>query len=208
MTSCQSFDRKADGAGLVEDFAARMPAHIHIAILAADRARLGDAGAELAGVIEQAPQRGADRHGGDLAAGVLIGPRHAGEAAIFLGETRIEHAAEIDVAGRAAGGDDDRLAGADIEALALVVDGDAGTRPELRPSRWIAVMRCSSRISTPALSAAACSGRIRPAPARNSGSLGSAACRCAPSASRRHRSAWCAAPRRRSRGRCCSASCR
>ena len=41
--------RKSDGARLVENFAARMPAHIDVAVLAADRARLGDAGAELAG---------------------------------------------------------------------------------------------------------------------------------------------------------------
>ena len=74
-----------------------------IAVLAADTPGLGQAVAEFAGLVEQPPQRGADRHRRELAAGVLIGLRHAGEAAIFLGQARIEHAAKIDVTGRSAG---------------------------------------------------------------------------------------------------------
>src|SRR5207248_8392520 len=91
--------REPDSAGPVEHRATGMPAHVDIAVLATDRAWLGDARAEFAGIVEQSPKRGADVHGGKLAAGILIGPRHAGEAAIFLREPRIEHAAEVDVAG-------------------------------------------------------------------------------------------------------------
>src|SRR5580704_6429217 len=40
-------DRQPDGARLVEHLAARMPAHIDVAILATDGARLGDAASEL-----------------------------------------------------------------------------------------------------------------------------------------------------------------
>src|SRR5215469_3835984 len=92
------FDRKSYGASLAEYRATRVPAHVDIAVLAADRARLGDSGAKFTRVIEQSPERGANVHGGKLAAGVLVGPRHAGEPAIFLGEAGIERAAEIDIA--------------------------------------------------------------------------------------------------------------
>ena len=110
--------------------AARHPLQVPVVVLAADRAGLGHVGAELAGLVVEAPQRGADRHRRDFAAGVLVRPRHAGEAAIFLGQARVEHAAEIDVAGRTAGADDDRLAGADVERGAVVVDRDPEHRPE------------------------------------------------------------------------------
>ena len=57
---------------------------------------------------------GADVHGGELAVGALV---HVGLAGllVFLGQPRIEHAAEVDVAGVAAGGDDDALGGADVD---------------------------------------------------------------------------------------------
>src|SRR5215472_14098757 len=98
---------------------------LDIAVLAADRARFGDSRAKFTGVVEQSPERGADVHAGELAAGVLIRPRHAGEPAIFFRESRVEHAAEIDVAGRAAGRDDDRFARADVANGAFLIHRNA-----------------------------------------------------------------------------------
>ena len=64
------------------------------------------------------PQRRADIHRGDLAVGVLVDVGLAG-LLVFLGQPRIEHAAEVDVAGVAAGGDDDALDGADVDGPAV-----------------------------------------------------------------------------------------
>src|SRR6185437_1374036 len=113
------------GADLAEDLAARLPGEIDVAPLRADTAGLGDDRAEFGALIGEAPERGADRHRGELAARVLVRPRHAGEAAIFLGQARIEHAAELDIAGRAAGRDDHRLLGADVDDRAAMCRLDA-----------------------------------------------------------------------------------
>ncbi len=139
---------------------------VAVAVLAADHAGLGEGRAEFAGLVVEAPQRRADRHRGQLAAGVLVGPGHAGEAAIFLGQARVEHAAEVDIAGRAAGGDDRPPCGRGCcSVVPVVVDARCRARgPAFGASRWIAVILCSSRISTPAFCAAASSGRIRPLP--------------------------------------------
>ena len=56
--------------------------------------------------------------------GVLIDVGLAG-LLVFLGQPRIEHAAEVDVAGVAAGGDDDALGGADVDGLAVGLHLDA-----------------------------------------------------------------------------------
>ena len=63
----------------------------------------------------------------------------------------------------------------------VVVDRDAEHRAGIRaPARWSAVMRCSSRISTPAFLAAASSDRIKPLPEDRvfciAGSAGSPVC--------------------------------
>ena len=92
-------DRKPDSPRHIEHCTSGIPAHVDITVLAADRSRLGNARTELGGIVEQPPKRGANVHRGKLAAGVLIGPRHAGEPAIFFGESRVEHAAKVDIAG-------------------------------------------------------------------------------------------------------------
>ena len=118
-------DAQARGAGALEHLAPRHPLQIAIAELAADHAGLGERQSHLARLVEKAPQRGPHLHPGELAARVLVGPGHAGKAAIFLGQARVEHAAELDIAGRAAGRDHHRLRRADVAPLALHVDGDA-----------------------------------------------------------------------------------
>ena len=70
------------------------------------------------------PERRADLHRGELAVGALERVGQAG-LLVFLGQPRIEHAAEIDVAGVAAGGDDDALFGLDGDVAAFGLDHDA-----------------------------------------------------------------------------------
>jgi len=65
-----------------------------------------------------------DLHGGDFSAGILGSIGLARVAAVFLGEARIEYAAETRVAAAAAGADDDAFAGADIELCAIGLHGD------------------------------------------------------------------------------------
>ena len=93
---------------------------------------LGHVGTEFADLVVKTPERCADRHRRELAAGILVRPGHAGEAAIFFGKARVEHASEIDVTGRAAGADDDGLARADIRPRPLMVDRDPEHRAGVR----------------------------------------------------------------------------
>ena len=165
---------------------------------------LVNAVAELAGLVIESPQRGADRHGGQLAAGVLVRPRHAGQAAIFLGQARIDHAAEIHVAGRTAGGDDHRFARADGEpASPLCSTAMPSTRPACGACRYSATIRCSQQDlhagsagrGLPAGASARCPRTWSPAPPDRP------ACRSAPSASASRRRASRAAPSCRPRCR-------
>ena len=76
-------------------------------------------------MVGGAPKRCPDLHAGDFSAGILGSIGLARVAAVFLGEAGIEYAAEIHVAGAAAGADDDAFAGADIELGALGLHGDS-----------------------------------------------------------------------------------
>ena len=52
---------QARSAGLVEDAAAREPCEIHVAVLTADLARLGQTRSGFVRLIVETPERGADR---------------------------------------------------------------------------------------------------------------------------------------------------
>jgi hypothetical protein len=93
-------------------------------------ARAGDRGTEPAGLQRRAPQRCADVHGGEFAVGALHAEGHAG-LLVFLGKPRIEHAAEVDVAGMAAAGDDDTLARLDGQFSIAVARRDAEDPPSV-----------------------------------------------------------------------------
>ncbi len=112
-------DRQAGRACLLEHRAVGLVDERAIPPAAADVARLGDGGAAVTGLAGGCPQRGAELHGGELAVGALMHPRLAG-LLILLGQPRIEHAAEVHVAGMAAGGDDDSLVGLDVHGVAAV----------------------------------------------------------------------------------------
>ncbi len=86
--------------------------------------RLGDRGADLLRLRRRCPDRRADIHRGEFAVRALFGPGHAG-LLVFLGEPRIEHAAELHVAGVAAGRDHDALFGLDRDVLAVRLRDDA-----------------------------------------------------------------------------------
>ena len=108
----------------MEDRAVGLEVEAEIAPAASDVARLGDGGADLAGLGAGRPERRADLHRGELAVGALERVGQAG-LLVFLGEPRIEHAAEVDVAGVAAGRDDDALLGLDGDVAAVGLDHDA-----------------------------------------------------------------------------------
>ena len=78
----------------------------------------------LDGLIGGAPERGPDGHGGDLAVAALPRPRFARHL-VFLGQPRVERAAEVHVAGAAPGGDEDALVRSDVHGAAVVGGGDA-----------------------------------------------------------------------------------
>ena len=121
-------DLQADGADQVEILAGRLPLGKHggVSVLAPDIPWLRDTGAEFPSLVGGAPKRCPDLHGGDFSAGILGSIGLARVAAVFLGEAGIEYAAEIHVAGAAAGGRDDAFPGADIELGALGLHGDSG----------------------------------------------------------------------------------
>src|SRR5262245_13323765 len=75
----------------------------------------------LRGLAGGGAERGADLHGGDLAIGVALRPA-AVLGVIFFSETNIEHGAELDIVGAAAGRNDDALARADVDRLFLVLE--------------------------------------------------------------------------------------
>ena len=83
-----------------------------IVILRPQGALCSDAIAIFKNLIAQAPERGANRHGRQLTTGVLERIGLAGRL-IDLGQARIEHAPEVDVAGAATGGQNYRFGGAD-----------------------------------------------------------------------------------------------
>ena len=74
-----------------------------------------DGGAIFQHLVAQAPERGTDGHGGQLATGVLERIGFATDL-VDLGQARIEHAPEVDIAGAAPGGEDDGFGGADGDA--------------------------------------------------------------------------------------------
>src|SRR5205814_7135569 len=82
---------KTDGAGELEYRAGWLPRQVDVTVLAADPAGFGYACAELTGLVVQAPQGCADRDGRKLAARVLNRVGLAGDAAVFLGQPRVEH---------------------------------------------------------------------------------------------------------------------
>src|SRR4030095_11371773 len=75
----------------------------------------------LRGLAGSGAEGRADFHGGDLAVSVALRPA-AGLGVIFLGQPNIEHGAELDVVGAAAGRDDDALASPDVDRLFLVLE--------------------------------------------------------------------------------------
>ena len=72
-----------------------------------------DAIAIFQNLVSQAPQRSTNRHGDQLATGVLVRIGLAGHLVDF-GQARIEHAPEVDVAGAATGSEDDGFRSADV----------------------------------------------------------------------------------------------
>src|SRR5581483_10147984 len=83
----------------------------------------------LTSLVVGAPEGGADRHRGQLAAGVLKGEWLAGHATVLLGEPGVEHAPEVDVTGGAARGEDNATARSDVDASALCGCSDAEHAP-------------------------------------------------------------------------------
>src|SRR6516165_1205513 len=131
MTSCQLATLRPV-ARAIEYGAARHPLEMPVIVLAPDRAGFGHVGTEFADLIVKSPQRRTNRHRRHFAAGILVGPWHARQTTIFFGQSRVEHASEIDIAGRAAGADNDGLARADIRPRTLVVDRNAEHRAGVR----------------------------------------------------------------------------
>src|SRR5262245_16341532 len=86
--------------------------------------RLGDGGASLARLGRRCPERRAEPHRSKFTLGALMDPRFAGLLVLF-GEARIEHAAEVNVAGMTAGRDDDAFLGLDMHGIAAVHGKDA-----------------------------------------------------------------------------------
>src|SRR5262249_22075231 len=102
---------EAGGAHERKDRALNLP---HDVIILRGESALGaNGGAVLQGLIDQTPQRGPDRHGGELATGVLITIRFAPDLD-HRGHPRIEHAAKVYIAGTASSGDDNRFGRAEI----------------------------------------------------------------------------------------------
>ena len=75
------------------------------------------------GLVGGAPQRRPHRHRRELAVPALPRPRLAGHL-VLLGQPGVEGAPEVDVAGAAAGGDEQPLEGADVDGAAVVDGGD------------------------------------------------------------------------------------
>src|SRR5262249_40300120 len=123
-------DREAGGAGEAEHRAFRLIDQRAVAPAASDVACLGDGGARLAGLGRRRPQRRAKLYGGQLAIGALVNPRLAGLLILFR-EPRVEGAAEIDIAGMAAGGDDDALLGLNIDRVAAIHCDDSDHAPRV-----------------------------------------------------------------------------
>ena len=86
-----------------------------IVVPRAQGALRSDAIAIFQNLVPQTPERGANRHGGQLTTGVLERIGLAG-CLIDLGQAGIEHAPEVDVAGAATGGHNHRFGGADGDA--------------------------------------------------------------------------------------------
>ena len=87
-------------------------------------AGLGNGGGRFDGLVAGRPQRRAKVHRRKLAVGALMHVRLAG-LLVFLGEPRIEGAAEVDITGVPAGRNDDALGGANVHRIAAVDGGDA-----------------------------------------------------------------------------------
>ena len=83
-------------------------------------------GAEFRSLVGGAPKRCPNLHAGDFSAGILGSIGLARVAAVFLGEPRIEYAAELHVAGAATGANNNAFAGADIELSAFDLHRDSG----------------------------------------------------------------------------------
>src|SRR5262249_60072924 len=103
-------------------------AHIprEIVVARAQRTLCSDAIAVFQNLIPQAPQRGANRHGGQLATGVLERIGLAGNL-VHLRQAGIEHAPEVDVAGTAASSKDHSSDGTDAHARLGTVNVAGGT---------------------------------------------------------------------------------
>ena len=111
-------DRETRCSCRTEHRAAGLPLQVLVSPPAPDVARLGDRSTRLARLARQAPQRRADRHRHDLAVATLTRPRLTG-GLVFLGQARIEHPPELDVAGVAAGGDDHASSRLDVHVATI-----------------------------------------------------------------------------------------
>ena len=92
---------------------------------------LGNGGAAFGRLRTRAPQARANRHCQEFAIRSLFRPRFASDL-IFLGEPWVEHSAKLDVAGMAAGRDDEPFLSLDVHILIVGSGGDAKHSPGSR----------------------------------------------------------------------------
>ena len=94
-----------------------------VAVLASDAARRFHLRAAFGHLVGRRRQKSrADFHRGDFTGRILIGEGHTAEAVVFGTEARIEHRAELHVAGRTAGCDDNGFIGFDVQHFFCAVD--------------------------------------------------------------------------------------
>ena len=122
-------DAQARGAGKLEEGRGGLHGGVGVGVLRTNHGSLGEEGVtdDLVGDVTQT---GADGHGRDLARAVLGAEGVAGSAVVLNAAARVNHGAEVDVAGRAARGDDDRLVGTNVHRLLGLIDVAVGEGAE------------------------------------------------------------------------------
>ena len=116
---------EARGADLGEDGAILGPPDV-VRPRADDRP-LAEGAVSIKRLVRRAPERCTNRHGGQLAAGIL-GRELVGGEREFLGQPRVEHPAEVDIARAPARADDDGLLGPDGDGFRVHVDVAVGAK--------------------------------------------------------------------------------
>src|SRR5215510_8654336 len=109
----------------MEYWAAGHPLYITISILTPNLTRFSNSCTKFSSLVIRTPERCADRHRCKLPAGVLERIGFTRHATVLLGQSRVEHSAEVHVTGRAAGGDDNTLSRPDVQDLAFARRRDA-----------------------------------------------------------------------------------